>query len=99
MSMIQVNRVSESTIAGAYNGKPFGVAYSEEKWNAMKELEEKSNSVSTMEELKPLLDEFEMLTQESYKELVETASPWIYVNKATNKFYLRLKGGPNEEAK
>lgn len=97
--MIQVNRVSESTIAGAYNGKPFGVAYSEEKWNAMKELEAKSMSISTMEELTPILEEFEMLTQESYKELVETASPWIYVNKATNKFYLCLKGGVNEPQK
>lgn len=88
--MIIVSR-TENTISGAYNGKPFGVAYSEEKWNAMKGLEDKANSVSTMEELKPILEEFELLTQESYKELVETASPWIYVNKATNKFYLKLR--------
>jgi len=88
--MILINRIGDN-ISGAYNGIPFGVAYSEEKWNAMKELEAKANSVETMEELKPILDEFAMLTQESYKELVETACPWVYVNKATNKFYLQLK--------
>lgn len=88
--MIRINRIGD-TISGAYNGIPFGVAYSEEKWNAMKELMEKSEAVNTMEELKPILDEFALLTVESYKELVETACPWIYVNKSTNKFYLQLK--------
>jgi len=88
--MIQIGRLNDS-IVGAYNGTPFGVSYSEEKWNAMKELETKANAVETMEELRPILDEFALLTQESYKELVETACPYLYVNKSTNKFYLQLK--------
>ena len=88
--MITKNRLGDS-IVGSYNGKPFGVAYSEEKWNAMQELEDKGNAANTMDELKPILDEFELLTQESYKELVETACPWIHVNKSSNKFYLQLK--------
>lgn len=88
--MIIVNRIGDN-ITGAANGKPFGVAFSQEKWDAMKELEAKASAVDTMEELLPLLEEFEPLMQESYKELVETASPWLFVNKATNKFYLKLK--------
>lgn len=96
--MILINRIGDS-ISGAYNGIPFGVAYSEEKWNAMKELEAKANAVETMEDLKPLLDEFALLTKESYKDLVETVSPWLYVNKSTNKFYLKLKGDANTPEK
>lgn len=86
--MIIVNRIGDS-ITGSYNGKPFGVSFSEEKYAAMKALETKANSVSTMEELKAIVEEFEPLTHESYKELVETASPFIFVNKNTNKFYLK----------
>lgn len=88
--MIQKNRLGDS-IVGAYNGKPFGVAYSEEKWQAMAELEAKANNIETMEELVPILADFELLTQESYKELAETASEYLYVNKSTNKFYLKVK--------
>lgn len=86
--MIIVNRIGDS-ITGSYNGNPFGVSFSEEKWNAMKELESKANSASSMEELKTLLADFEPLTKESYKEMVETACPYLFVNKVTNKFYLK----------
>lgn len=96
--MFQINRIGD-TISGAYNGIPFGVAYSAEKWQAMKDVETRSFAIATMEELKPLIEEFALLTQESYKELVETASEWLFVNKSTNKFYLKLKGGPNEPDK
>lgn len=87
--MIIVNRTGDH-ISGSYDGKPFGVAFSEQKWNAMKDVQRRADAVDTVAELKPLLEEFELLTKESYKELVETASPWIWVNKATNQFYLKL---------
>lgn len=86
--MILVNRVGDS-ITGSYNGKPFGVAFDEGKYAAMKGLESKANQIESMEELQVVLDEFEPLTKESYKELVETACHFILVNKATNKFYLK----------
>lgn len=87
--MIIVNRIGDS-ITGSYNGKPFGVSFNEEKYGLMKAAEKAANSASSMEELKQLLADFEPLTQESYKELVETASPYIFVNKNTNKFFLHL---------
>lgn len=88
--MIIVNRPTADVISGSFNGKPFGVAYTEPKWNAMKDVERRANAVETVDELKPLLDEFELLTVESYKHMVETASPHIWVNPATNQFFLKL---------
>jgi hypothetical protein len=86
--MIQVNRVND-LIAGSVNGKPFSVTFEEGKYQEMLALEEKANNVETMEELKTIVQEFEPLTQESYKEIVETITPYIHVNKATNQFFLK----------
>lgn len=80
-------------ISGSYNGIPFGVSFDETKFEEMKKLEARANAATSMEELKSILEEFEPLTKESYKELVETKCEWVYVNKHTNKFYLRLPNG------
>lgn len=88
--MINVNR-TESVISGSVNGKPFGVTFSEEKYQEMKALETRANAAQTMEEMKEIVAEFEPYTQESYKEIVETACPFLYVNKNSNKFYLKYK--------
>lgn len=88
MSMITVNR-TETLISGSINGKPFSVTYDENKYKLMQELELKATQVATMDELKAIIDEFEPLTKESYKEIVETACPYLFVNKHTNKFYLK----------
>jgi hypothetical protein len=87
--MIIINRIGNE-LTGSYNGKPFGVSFSDEKYAAMKEIADQANKASTIEELKPLIESFESLTHESYKELIETASEFIYVNKHTNKFYLKI---------
>lgn len=76
-------------ITGSANGKPFGVSYSEERWNAMQEVKSRANTAQSMDELKTILEEFEPLTHESYKEIVETKSPYLHVNPATNRFYLK----------
>lgn len=86
--MIIVNRHGDS-INGSHNGTPFGISFDEKKWELMKELEAKANSATDMETLKKILEEFEPLTKESYKELAETACPFIYVNKHSNKFFLK----------
>lgn len=91
--MIIVNRHSDEYISGSYNGNPFGVSFDETKFAEMKKLEEKANAATSMEDLKSILEEFEPLTKESYKELVEHNTPWILVNKHTNKFYLKLPDG------
>lgn len=83
------DQARSGVISGSVNGTPFGVSFDEEKYRKMKELEAKANSVETMDELKQIVEEFLPLTQESYKEIAETKSPFIVVNKHTNKFYLR----------
>lgn len=80
-------------ITGAYNGIPFGVSYDETKFDEMQKLEARANAAQSVEELRSIIEEFEPLTKESYKELVETKCEWVYVNKHTNKFYLRLPNG------
>jgi len=86
--MIIVNRIGD-TISGSVNSKQFGVTYSDEKYKLMKELEERANTVEQMDELQAIVAEFIPLTKESYKELVEAATPYLHVNKATNKYYLK----------
>lgn len=91
--MIIVNRHADDYISGSYNGIPFGVSYDEVKFDEMKKLETRANEAQSMEEMKSILSEFEPLTKESYKNLVETKCPWVFVNKHTNKFYLKLPAG------
>lgn len=86
--MIVVNLQGES-ISGAVNGKQFGVTFNEGKYTLMKELEARANAAENMEELKQIVAEFQELTKESYKELVETTTPYIHVNKVTNKYFLK----------
>jgi hypothetical protein len=89
--MITVNVVGEF-LTGSYNGKPFGVKFTEQKYAQMKELEAKAASVQSMEELKPLLEDFELLTKEDYKELVEHAKggQYLWVNPYTGKIFLKI---------
>jgi hypothetical protein len=87
--MIIVNRIGDN-IVGSYNGKPYGVSFNDTKYAAMKELESKANAASSMDELKTLIEEFEPYTHESYKEVVETACEYIYVNKHSNQFFLKI---------
>lgn len=89
---IIVNRY-ENSITGSVNGQPFGVGFSEERYATMKELEAKQHKVTTIDELKALVDEFLPLTHETYKEIVETACPHLGVNKATEKYYLKFEDG------
>lgn len=86
--MITVNRIND-LITGSVSGKSFTVQYSEEKYKLMQELEAQAEKAETVEELQKLVAEFKPLTEESYKEIVETITPYIHVNKATNKFYLK----------
>lgn len=88
---IQVSRVGNA-VTGSYNGKTFGVTYNEARYKEMKRLESEAAKAVSMDALKAILEEFEPLTKESYKELAETACPYIFVNNATGKFYLQLKG-------
>src|SRR6476646_1424366 len=98
--MIIVNRIGDNNIVGSYNGKPFGVAYTDQKWQAMKDLEDQANKAETMDELKAIIEEFEPLTKESYKELIEHAKggQWLWVDPRNNKIYLQYNGKVSRNA-
>jgi len=98
--MITINVTGEKdslVISGSINGIPFGVSFDEQKYQEMQRLQEEAGKVQTMEELKAIVDKFMPLTKESYKEVVETACPYIYVNKHNNKFYLKYNNVMSKE--
>lgn len=91
--MIAVNR-QDDLITGYVNGKPFGIAFSEEKYDAMKALELKAAQAADMDELTSIIEEFQPLLKEDYKELVEHAEggKYLFVNRHTGKIYLTING-------
>lgn len=95
--MIIINR-TETLISGAINGEPFNVSYDEQKYALMKDLELQATKVNTIEELQAIVKELMPLTKESYKEIVQTACPDIFVNKHTNKFYLQCNNKISSKA-
>lgn len=90
--MININLIGKS-ITGNYGDKQFAVSFSKEKYDLMLTYVEKAASASTIDELKRILEEFEPLTKESRKELVETKNPFIYVNENTGKYYMKTQSG------
>lgn len=86
--MITVNRIGDS-ITGSCNMKPFGVKFSQAKYDEMKRLEKEAAAAVSMDALKLIVEQFEILTKENFKELAETACPYIFVNGATGKFFLK----------
>lgn len=88
---IQVSRIKDA-ITGSYNGVPFGVTYSKEKYDQMKDLAAKAAKAKTPQELNDILEKFKPLAQESYKELIESKCPYIWVNGHSGEFFLKLRG-------
>ena len=100
--MIILNKTGEDKsgfiISGSYNGQQFGVSFDETKWQLMQDLKNRADKATTMEELTAIMEEFKPLTEESYKELVEHKTPYIMVNKSTNKFYLKYGNAVSKAA-
>jgi len=89
--MLIVNRVND-LISGSFNGQQFGVSFDQTKYDLMLALQDRADAATTVEEMQDIIKEFEPLTKESYKELVETMCPYILVNRHSNKFYLQFNG-------
>lgn len=89
---IILNRIGDS-ITGSIDGVSFGVRFSQEKYDALKQLQAASNAVESMEDLNQILDDARSLTRETYKEIVEHKTPYLFVNPATGKFYLKVGSG------
>lgn len=90
--MILVNRVGDS-ITGSVNMEPFGVKYTEEKFNEMMRLKGEAEQAVSMDVLKGIVEQFHVLTKEDYKGTVETVCPDLHVNEGTGKFFLKLANG------
>lgn len=90
--MINVNKIGDS-ITGSVNGKRFGIAYNEETYAKMVELAKASTTVETREEFNAIVAEFEPLTVETFADTVETACPYIHINRSTGKYYLKNEDG------
>lgn len=89
---IIVNRIGDS-ITGSINGEAFGVSFNEAKYAALLDIQAKTLAVESMEDLNILLAEAKGLATESYKEVVEHKSEYLYVNPATGKFFLKVGSG------
>ncbi|RUP42208.1 MAG: hypothetical protein EKK63_02605 [Acinetobacter sp.] len=89
---ITVNKVNDR-ITGQVNGQPYHCTYTAEKFAAMKELAESSYDIASMQEMKALIESFLPYTKESYKEIIESKTPHLFVNPVTNEFFLKLKNG------
>lgn len=89
--MITVNR-TETHITGMVNGVPYSRTFTEENYHFMKELETKANTAGSMDELRQIVAEFEPYTRESYKQMVETKCPNLYVDAAKNTFHIKVGG-------
>lgn len=95
--MIIINQNGEF-ITGSVNGEQFSITFDQEKFYALKDCERKAQSVSTIAELQELVAQVKELAKESYKELVQTASPYLFVNKHTNKYFLKFNNTISSKA-
>lgn len=86
-------KLTGANITGSVNGKSFGVVYTEGKYKEMKRLEAEANEAISMVGLTAIVEQFMILTEDAYKEQVETACPNLVVNEATGKFFLKTTDG------
>jgi hypothetical protein len=89
---ITLNRIGDS-ITGSVDGKPFGIAFSQQKFDTLVALRDQANAASTMEEVNTILEQFRAASKEDFKELVESKTPYLYVKPATGQFFLRIGQG------
>ena len=88
---ININ-VSDDLISGSYGKDQFVVRFTKERYDKMIELQQKANAVKQYSDLKGIFEEFMPLTEESFKDLVETRCPYIVVNDITKEFFLTNDG-------
>lgn len=87
-TMISVHSIGDS-ITGSVNGQQFGVRFTKPRWDAMKALEAKALAATTPDELKEIVEQFIPMTKETYGEIVETATPYIYHDVVRNVYFLK----------
>lgn len=76
--MISVNK-SDKTITGFYGKEQYAVPFDEATYSKMMELSAKANTVSTMEELNSIFEEFKTLTEFDETARILTSIPNVFV--------------------
>lgn len=96
--LIQVTRVKDS-ITGSVNGKPFVVAYSDERFHRMKELERRMYHAQNVDEARQLLEEFEPMTKQDYSEVVAhtVGGEFLFINPHTGQYFLKIGDSISKE--
>lgn len=78
------------SMTGAVNGKQFGIAFSQSKYDQLLELQKKADAVTTAAEYAALMEQASKLVVPNFQEIVDSATPFIRVNPETGAFYLRI---------
>ena len=89
--MITVNRMGDS-ISGSINAEQFGIPFDQDTYDKMLDLQKKADTVSTVAELKEIVEEFKKLTEEvDYNATIESKCKDLYYNKAKGTYHLKVK--------
>lgn len=75
-------------MTGSINGKPFGLAYSESRFNQLKSLQRVAAETEDMQELTDALDHATKLIQPDWNEMVSHKSPFLQVNAEKGTYHL-----------
>lgn len=91
MSSIQVNKVGDS-LTGAVNGKAFGIAFQQNKYDMLLELQQKADAAQKVDELTAILEQATKITAPNFQEVIDSATPFLSVNPETGAYYTRANG-------
>jgi len=89
--MINVN-VNENLISGSYGKEQFVVRYTKERYDEMIRLKLAADIAPSLEDLKKIYSDFEVLTKESTSEMVETKCSYLVQDSTTEEFFLIHEG-------
>jgi hypothetical protein len=88
MSMITLN-VTGDVITGSYNGKNFGVTYSEELYKQMVKFQAEVEAATSVKAVTSILEKFAPLTVENFKTTIEAASEYLHFNEKTGQTFIK----------
>ena len=89
--MINVN-VNENLISGSYGKEQFVVRYTKERYDEMIRLKLAADVAPSLEDLKKIYSDFEVLTKESTSEMVKAKCFYLVQDSTTEEFFLKYEG-------
>ncbi len=91
MSKITVNSNGEF-INGNIGNDNFSIPYSKEDFDALNDIATLSERVSTMNDFKELVESAKKIVEKDRETIVESACPYLYIDKKTDKYFLKYNG-------